>query len=424
MLKPRKAADRALGAQRRAALHGDGRDGGGGAARSRGRARHPHGGRPAGRAGARDRDRGGARGAGDGRIGYTEIARHRRRCARASPRHYARRYGSTSIPARVVVTTGSSAGFMLAFLALFEPGDRVAHRRSRLSALPPHPDGARLRAGADRDRRGDALGARRPRRCCAAHRRTPLDGVLIASPANPTGTMMPARRSAALIARGRGRRHPVHLRRDLSRPRLCVPGGDRGALSDDARRHQLVLEIFLHDRLARRLDGGAGAAGAADRAAAAESRDLGADAVADRGGGRLRRRATRWRRSSTATRTTAASWSRACRAPGSSIPAGRRRVLSLCGCLALHQRQPSTSPGACSTRRTSRPRRASTSIRWTASKFMRFCYAGSRDDVRAAVERVGRWLNAVDAGCYRGTPRPWLRWQPGAIGGLGCSAAP
>ena len=29
-------------------------------------------------------------------------------------------------PERVVVTTGSSAGFILAFLALFEPGDRVA----------------------------------------------------------------------------------------------------------------------------------------------------------------------------------------------------------------------------------------------------------------------------------------------------------
>ena len=28
-------------------------------------------------------------------------------------------------PARVIVTTGSSAGFILAFLAMFEPGDRV-----------------------------------------------------------------------------------------------------------------------------------------------------------------------------------------------------------------------------------------------------------------------------------------------------------
>ena len=36
------------------------------------------------------------------------------------------RYGVDVDPGRVVVTTGSSAGFMLAFLAMFEPGDRVA----------------------------------------------------------------------------------------------------------------------------------------------------------------------------------------------------------------------------------------------------------------------------------------------------------
>ena len=106
---------------------------------------------------------------------------------------------------------------------------------------------------------------------------------------------------------GRERRHPLHLRRDLSRPRLRVSGGDRGRAFAARARDQFVLEIFLHDRLARRLDGGAGAAGAADRAAAAESRDLGADAVADRGRSRLRRRAPRWKRSSTATRRTAAS---------------------------------------------------------------------------------------------------------------------
>ena len=40
---------------------------------------------------------------------------------------------STSMPERIVVTTGSSAGFMLAFLALFEAGDRVA------VALPGYP---------------------------------------------------------------------------------------------------------------------------------------------------------------------------------------------------------------------------------------------------------------------------------------------
>src|SRR5207248_488980 len=60
-----------------------------------------------------------------GRIDYTQalgIPALRTRIAR----HYAERYGVTVDPERVVVTTGSSAAFILAFLALFEPGARVA----------------------------------------------------------------------------------------------------------------------------------------------------------------------------------------------------------------------------------------------------------------------------------------------------------
>jgi aspartate/methionine/tyrosine aminotransferase len=60
-----------------------------------------------------------------GRIGYTEalgIPPLRSRIAR----HYAETYGAEVDPARIVVTTGSSGGFVLAFLAMFEPGDRVA----------------------------------------------------------------------------------------------------------------------------------------------------------------------------------------------------------------------------------------------------------------------------------------------------------
>ena len=49
-----------------------------------------------------------------------------RRCARRSPRHYRAQYGVAVDPAEIVVTTGSSAAFQLAFLAAFEPGDRVA----------------------------------------------------------------------------------------------------------------------------------------------------------------------------------------------------------------------------------------------------------------------------------------------------------
>jgi aspartate/methionine/tyrosine aminotransferase len=60
-----------------------------------------------------------------GPLGYTEtlgLMSLRRRIARA----YSERHGLEIDPERVVVTTGSSAGFMLAFLAAFEAGDRVA----------------------------------------------------------------------------------------------------------------------------------------------------------------------------------------------------------------------------------------------------------------------------------------------------------
>ncbi len=60
-----------------------------------------------------------------GRLGYTEtlgIPSLRARIAR----HYADAYDLALDPGRVAVTTGSSGAFILAFLALFEPGDRVA----------------------------------------------------------------------------------------------------------------------------------------------------------------------------------------------------------------------------------------------------------------------------------------------------------
>ena len=60
-----------------------------------------------------------------GDIGYTAALGIPALRARIS-RHYAEQHGVIVEPERIVVTTGSSAGFILAFLALFEPGDRVA----------------------------------------------------------------------------------------------------------------------------------------------------------------------------------------------------------------------------------------------------------------------------------------------------------
>ena len=60
-----------------------------------------------------------------GRIDYTSalgILSLRERIAR----HYRNVYRCDVDPGRIVVTTGSSGAFILAFLVMFEPGDRVA----------------------------------------------------------------------------------------------------------------------------------------------------------------------------------------------------------------------------------------------------------------------------------------------------------
>jgi aspartate/methionine/tyrosine aminotransferase len=133
-----------------------------------------------------------------GRIGYTEtlgIPSLRARIAR----HYQDAYNLSIDPGRVVVTTGSSGGFILAFLSLFEPGDRVALAnpgyppyRHILSALGCEPVLIETTA--------ETRWALSAKALIAAHQRAPLRGVVVASPANPTGTMMDADALTRLIA--------------------------------------------------------------------------------------------------------------------------------------------------------------------------------------------------------------------------------
>jgi aspartate/methionine/tyrosine aminotransferase len=137
-----------------------------------------------------------------GRIGYTEclgIPSLRQRIAR----HYADAYGLSLDPARVVVTTGSSGGFLLAFLTLFEPSDRVALAnpgyppyRHILRALGCEPVLIETTPQTRWALTGEQL--------LAAHRKKPLAGVVVASPANPTGTMMNADALSDLIAAAEG----------------------------------------------------------------------------------------------------------------------------------------------------------------------------------------------------------------------------
>ena len=127
---------------------------------------------------------------GSGAHGYTAalgIASLRRRIAQS----YAQWHDVEVDPERVVVTTGSSAAFMLAFLALFEAGDRVAVAvpgyppyRHILSALGCEPVLIETSAATRWALSSDLL--------LAQHRVRPLKGVVVGSPANPTGTMMTA----------------------------------------------------------------------------------------------------------------------------------------------------------------------------------------------------------------------------------------
>jgi aspartate/methionine/tyrosine aminotransferase len=125
-------------------------------------------------------------------IGYTDalgIAPLRRAIAT----HYQAQYGVAVSPEEVVVTTGSSAAFLLAFLAAFEPGDRVG------LAIPGYPAYRNILSALEIEPVLIAVGEN------AHYQPTPelladagrLDGLIVASPANPTGTMI----SAADLAR-------------------------------------------------------------------------------------------------------------------------------------------------------------------------------------------------------------------------------
>jgi aspartate/methionine/tyrosine aminotransferase len=110
--------------------------------------------------------------------------------------HYADFYGVAVDPARIVVTTGSSGGFLLAFISAFEPGDRVALAapgypayRNILKALGVEPV---LLETTTADRFQPT-----PKLLQAAG---DLDGLILASPSNPTGTMVGREDLEALVA--------------------------------------------------------------------------------------------------------------------------------------------------------------------------------------------------------------------------------
>ncbi|MDB5543088.1 MAG: aminotransferase class [Hyphomicrobiales bacterium] len=123
-----------------------------------------------------------------GRIGYTESLGRPSLRARIA-RHYAETYNVDVAPSRIAVTTGSSAGFLLSFLSVFDAGARVA------IAAPGYPAYRNIMEALGivcvtletQAATRHAVTAPMIEEAHAAHK---LDGVLLMSPANPSGTMM------------------------------------------------------------------------------------------------------------------------------------------------------------------------------------------------------------------------------------------
>jgi aspartate/methionine/tyrosine aminotransferase len=114
----------------------------------------------------------------------------------AIARLYRRRYGIEVDPARIVVTSGSSAGFLLSFLALFDVGERVA------IADPGYPCYRNILGtlGLEPVRIEAELASRyQPTPEALEQIGGPLHGLLVASPANPTGTMLDRPALTALV---------------------------------------------------------------------------------------------------------------------------------------------------------------------------------------------------------------------------------
>jgi aspartate/methionine/tyrosine aminotransferase len=152
---------------------------------------------------------------------------------------YARRYGLDVTAADVVLTTGSSGGFLLAFLACFDVGDRVA------IASPGYPCYRNILC---------ALGCEvveiecgpatrfQPTVQMLAELDPPVKGLIVASPANPTGTVLPPQELAD-IARWCDT-EGVRLISDEVYHGLVYPGAPATSCAWETSRDAVVVNSF------------------------------------------------------------------------------------------------------------------------------------------------------------------------------------
>ncbi len=153
--------------------------------------------------------------------------------------HHGRVHGIDVDAADVVVTTGSSGGFLLAFLAAFDAGDRVAIARpgypcyrNVLTALGCEvvelPTGPETRF--------------QPTVGMLEELDRPVQGLVVASPANPTGTMLDPEELAALA--GWCEAHGVQLVSDEIYHGIAYTGAPRQASAWQTSREAVVFHSF------------------------------------------------------------------------------------------------------------------------------------------------------------------------------------
>jgi len=166
-------------------------------------------------------------------LGYTEalgLGALRTRIAE----HYLEAYGVSVGPERIAVTTGASGAFTLAFLALFDTGDRVA------MAAPGYPPYRHILTALGL-RAAIAEASPQDRMQLQAHHLDDLSaderlaGTLVASPANPSGTMLAEDEFAALAAKARSLGAPlisdeIYHGLTYERPATCALAIDPDAI--------------------------------------------------------------------------------------------------------------------------------------------------------------------------------------------------
>jgi aspartate/methionine/tyrosine aminotransferase len=148
--------------------------------------------------------------------------------------HYAANYGLAIAPDRFIITTGASGAFTLAFLALFEAGERVA------MAAPGYPPYRHILtalgyAAISIDAQAQNKYQLTGEEIAGAARNSKLAGVLVASPANPTGAMLDeaALAQVAAAARAAGAAlisDEIYHGLTYARPAASMLGADPDAL--------------------------------------------------------------------------------------------------------------------------------------------------------------------------------------------------